>query len=180
MRDAERHLDDFWRVVDEYYSQKLGKTVHGFLSDLKVLTPRGLELTPEWIDDTPKPEITASTVVAAFSELNIAEQAPEPETTPVKVKVKTRGTVPPAVEAVVELVVPLPQPVPETITVNKRAHKVFTSIFYDPTAEVPAGEISWTEFLYALSSVGFAIEKQQGSAWLCKTVHHCPRTSSFQ
>jgi hypothetical protein len=161
MRDAERHLDEFWRVVDEHYSQKLGKTIHGFLSDLKVLTPRELERTPEWIDNTPKPEITPSTVAAAFSELNIEEQAPEPQTTPVKVKVKTRGTVPPAVDAVAELVFPLPQPGPETIIVNKRAHKVFTSIFYDPTAEIPAGEIPWTEFLYALSSVGFAIENSK-------------------
>jgi hypothetical protein len=98
--------------------------------------------------------------------LTIEEQTREPETTPVKVKVKTRGTVQPTLDAVAELVVPLPQPAPETITVNERAQKVFTSFFYDPTAEVPAGEIPWTEFLYALSSVGFAIEKQQGSAGL--------------
>jgi hypothetical protein len=39
MRDAERHLDDFWRVVDEHYSQKLGKTIHGFLSDLRSSDP---------------------------------------------------------------------------------------------------------------------------------------------
>jgi hypothetical protein len=60
-------------------NQKLGKTIHGFLSDLKVLKPRELERTAEWIDDTPKPEITPPSLSAAFSQLNIEEQTPTAE-----------------------------------------------------------------------------------------------------
>jgi hypothetical protein len=168
MREAERNLDEFWSVVDQHYVENLKQPLHGYLqAKLGIPMQREIERTPEWIEPTlpSKPNSTQSTTTDTFSDLNIAEQSPVLDTTPVKVKVKTRSAQPEVNTAIPDVVIPSPPPCP-TITVNKRAHKVFTSIFYAPSAETPPGEIPWTEFLYALSSAGFAIEKQHGSAWL--------------
>lgn len=53
-----------------------------------------------------------------------------------------------------------------TFELNKRAYKIFSMLFHISSAnEHPTGEISWTEFLYAMQAVGFAPEKLYGSSW---------------
>lgn len=53
------------------------------------------------------------------------------------------------------------------ITVNKRAYKVFATLFHMPSAleHHKRGELPWTEFLYAMHSIGFSPEKLYGSSW---------------
>lgn len=167
MREAEMHLDEFWRVIDAHYVETLGEPLHSYMLKLGLMTVREIERTPEWIEPTVvvKPENNVPAITVAFSDLNI-EEHPVPDAPPVKVKVKTRGSPHGEIDVVAELIIPAPPPPTETITVNKRAYKVFSSIFCVPSAAVLPGEILWTEFLYALSSAGFAIEKQHGSAWL--------------
>lgn len=50
------------------------------------------------------------------------------------------------------------------ITVNKRAYKVFSTLFHVPSAneQHKQGEVAWTEFVYAMLSVGFSPEKLYG------------------
>ena len=45
MRKAESALDTFWLVVDEFYREKTGKTLHELFVD--ELTPHQLRRTPE-------------------------------------------------------------------------------------------------------------------------------------
>jgi hypothetical protein len=108
--------------------------------------------------------------VDKFSILDIEERtqrtiATATETS-IKTKVKTRGQ--PTKMAIEGAVLPEPvnAPVPATRTVSKRAHKLFSLLFYNPLHGVPPGQVPWSEFLHALSNIGYAIEKQYGSAWL--------------
>jgi hypothetical protein len=167
MREAERNLDTFWQTVNDHYIERTGKTYQEHMESK--LTPRVLERTPEWTQQTPprQPEKIISTDALAdnFSILDIDARPTTIEIAFPKIKVKTRG---PATELPiqdVDLSTVAPQSYP-IITVSKRAHKVFSSIFYNPMHESPPGEIPWVDFLHALSSAGFAVEKLYGSAWI--------------
>lgn len=72
--------------------------------------------------------------------------------------------------ATVEEVVQPPEPAPRdraepTFAVGKRAFKVFSALFYSPNTQDPPGEIPWIDFLSAMSSVNFAVQKLYGSVW---------------
>jgi hypothetical protein len=53
------------------------------------------------------------------------------------------------------------------IKVNKRAFKVFSTMFHVPSAteQQNTGEVAWTEFLYSMKTIGFSVEKLYGSSW---------------
>lgn len=53
------------------------------------------------------------------------------------------------------------------IKVNKRAFKVFSTMFHVPSAteQQSTGEVAWTEFLYSMKTIGFSVEKLYGSSW---------------
>jgi hypothetical protein len=57
-----------------------------------------------------------------------------------------------------------------SLTVDKRAYKVFNALFRSPNSPDQPGEIPWPDFLHAMVSVGFNAEKLQGSSW-----HFTPR-----
>jgi len=169
MREAESHLDEFWRHIDEHFVKRTGKTMHEICSDL--LTPRTLERTPEWIEPAvpsiPEKSSPAAVLTDTFSTLNIDDRVAQDDTaTPIKVKVKTRGSAVVPDDIAPEDAPPVPVPPVPTITVSSRAYKVFRVLFYNPLHDIPPGEIPWSEFLYALSSIGFGVQKQNGSAWL--------------
>ncbi|KAK3620988.1 hypothetical protein LTR56_023069 [Elasticomyces elasticus] len=52
-----------------------------------------------------------------------------------------------------------------TIVVDARALEVFRTLFYTPSISAVPGELAWTEFLHAMDSAGFLIEKFYGSVW---------------
>ncbi|KAI0602231.1 hypothetical protein F4775DRAFT_229365 [Biscogniauxia sp. FL1348] len=56
---------------------------------------------------------------------------------------------------------------PSVFTVNKRAYQVFTAMFAASTGQdaQAVGEIAWTDFMYAMTSIGFTAERRQGSSW---------------
>ena len=169
MRQAEWHLDEFWRHVDEHYMQQTGKTMHDILSG--ILSPRTLERTPEWIEPAvpaiPEKSSSAAVLKDTFSTLSLEGRIPQTDkAAPIKVKIKTRGTATAPDDMAPEDAPPAPVSPLSTITVSRRAYKVFYELFYNPMHDLPPGEIPWSEFLYALSSIGFAVQKQNGSAWL--------------
>ena len=53
------------------------------------------------------------------------------------------------------------------IKVNKRAFKVFATMFHVPSAneQQNTGEVAWSEFLYSMKMIGFSVEKLYGSSW---------------
>ena len=166
-REAERNLDIFWQTVDGHYSRILGKPLHEFLSG--ILVSRELERTPEWVEPSPspRPEKPASTdtITDGFATFFL-EDRPRETPQPIKSKIKTRGQATERPDEIIPIEEPQNLPLP-TIAVTRRAHKVFSAILPERSAldSIP-GEIPWTEFLHALSSAGFAIQKQYGSAWL--------------
>jgi hypothetical protein len=136
-----------------------------------------LQRTPEWVEPMkePKPEISAADIGTLAKPLSMLhfqlEQSTEgtvnEEKLPApKAKVKTRGVAQP-VEAVPEPELlnrhkPDAQP---TFAVDKRALKVFKTIFFTPSTSSQLGEIAWGDFLHAMSSIGFMAKKLYGSAW---------------
>ncbi|KAK7185160.1 hypothetical protein PSPO01_08677 [Paraphaeosphaeria sporulosa] len=60
--------------------------------------------------------------------------------------------------------VPEPANPTEFITIDRRTHQIVESLFFSPLNEKPPGEVPWSEFLRAMSKIGFAV-KLGGSAW---------------
>jgi hypothetical protein len=58
-----------------------------------------------------------------------------------------------------------PVPPPRTFAVDDRALKTFRMLFFIPSTTNTPGEVSWTDFLHAMISVGFSATKMYGSAW---------------
>jgi hypothetical protein len=171
MRDTENQLDQFWKAVDDHFERKTGMTLHQLLSSL--LIPQTLQRTPEWVEPIPASSQPAAPTDSGLSEnfsiLDIQERTERTLRTdvalPTNTKLKTRG---PAISKneIPPVNVPSEPLSPLTIAVSKRARKVFSVLFHNPEFETPPGEILWSEFLHALSSAGFAVEKQYGSAWM--------------
>ena len=55
---------------------------------------------------------------------------------------------------------------------------MFSTIFHTENQEL-LGEVPWTEFLHGMSSAGFSIEKQYGSAWLFTPPDPTQRSITF-
>lgn len=83
-------------------------------------------------------------------------------------KPKTRGSAKPSIlQATTEIEeVPTAADWRPKFKVSKRGFKIFSTLFYTPSAADAPGEIPWSEFLSAMASVGFSLKKLDGSAWL--------------
>jgi len=60
---------------------------------------------------------------------------------------------------------PLEEAEPQIYKVDKPAFKVFQMLFYTPSTSHHPGEVPYTDFIHALRSVGFGVEKMYGSVW---------------
>jgi hypothetical protein len=56
-------------------------------------------------------------------------------------------------------------PQKSTFTVDKRAKKTFSALFYTPSLNDTPGDTTWTDFLHAMLSIGFVVEKLYASIW---------------
>ncbi|KAK6005394.1 hypothetical protein QM012_007036 [Aureobasidium pullulans] len=52
-----------------------------------------------------------------------------------------------------------------TFIVDKRSKKTFAAIFYTPSSNDTPGDTTWTDFVHALLSIDFVVEKLFGSVW---------------
>jgi hypothetical protein len=172
MRAAEERLRKIWFVV--IYDMKETKMLPIELA--KFFISRKLSSTPEWVEpqcssalplhdsqklaDSPQSSIRAQTTDTG-SKRNF--EAPV-----VKTKEKTKGIVSTneaeydAQAQISEPTVAKPDPV---FHVDKRALKVFRVLFYTPCAHAQPGEISWKDFLHAMTSIGFSAAHLFGSIW---------------
>ncbi|KAK5989973.1 hypothetical protein PT974_08236 [Cladobotryum mycophilum] len=71
----------------------------------------------------------------------------------------------PAIDAIVAKSAPKYDPPPSICVVDTRALKVFRTLFFNAAVTSTPGEISWNDFLHAMTSTGFAAEKRYGSVW---------------
>lgn len=176
MRRAEQNLDEFWASADKFLVNKAGMSQHHALRHL-LSDNRILHRTPEWVDHpevasqgtvTRSPEDLCKPLSQLFFELEQRTQSTLiPEKEPIrKSKVKTRGIA----QGVEETTDAVPEAahavdVEPTFAVDRRAFKVFSTVFHVPSRTSQPGEIAWSDFLHAMSSVRFAIEKLYGSVW---------------
>ncbi|KAJ9661038.1 hypothetical protein H2198_002197 [Neophaeococcomyces mojaviensis] len=171
---AERNLDVFWDKVDPITSRSRGFKE---LAVGKLLgQERILRRTTQWIEPA-KQEGPAfeqiDELCKPLSELyyNIEKRTGHKqercETPKQKQKVKTRGT------STVDATTAASEPTVVQDTINtlptfaldSRALKVFHTLFYTPSLTATPGEVSWTDFIHALTSTGFSSEKLYGSVW---------------
>ncbi len=164
---AEQALDNFWQLANEKFRRYTGTTPIALVEHL--IGDRPLQRTSPWVEPS-KLDLKSSLeseafsvhfhdatkqITGSFDKLSVSSKA----------KTKTRGA------AAVENEVPIPtvaKPAtssPSRIKVDKRALKVFRTLFHSPDNPDQPGEVSWKNFLHALVSAGFAAEKLQGSAW---------------
>jgi hypothetical protein len=176
LRREEQNLDEFWRAVDEivdFNCNRLeGTAVRSLLSENRML-----QRTPEWVDNATvtrkqsqrnDASTSVESLVRPLSTLYFSgETAPKQKVaTTAKVKTKTKG------EAKDAILTPVPhenvdnkaEPMP--IRVDSRALKLFRALFFNPGVTSTPGEVSWQDFIYAMTSTGiFSAEKLYGSAW---------------
>ncbi|QSZ29250.1 hypothetical protein DSL72_003762 [Monilinia vaccinii-corymbosi] len=172
MRKAEHNLDEFWEKVDGVYRKNTGVTLTQAVQHI-CTAARPLERTPEWVEPIKEPKKKPppkngheelSPVPRFDSDENTKFIAPQPKSKP-----KTRGTAnptdpPPPAPSAPPVVASTPDPQP-TFKLKARALKVFKVLFWQPSLNDLPGEVSWADFLYAMTSTGFAAEKQYGSVW---------------
>lgn len=162
MRKAEYYLDVFWQKIDEVYRRNTGETLTQAVQHICTAV-RALERTPEWVEPVKEPEMKSqdrtgrdelSSIPRFDSDDTTKFVAPQP-----KSKHKTHGTAvttePPTSAAPVASTADS-QP---TFKLKARAVKVFKVLFWQPSQNDLPGEIPWADFLYAMTSMGFAAEK---------------------
>ncbi|KAI0449642.1 hypothetical protein F5B21DRAFT_493527 [Xylaria acuta] len=174
LRRAEQNLDEFWAAVD--------RVVHAKCGELAGPTHRRvMRRTPEWVE--PATTNTNSSREAVLdpdladlykplSTIYIGESAADktPTTTPTtKTKMKTHVSLQPvdSLPVIVPDEKPREEPAaPVCIPVDGRSFKVFRTLFFNPAVTSSPGEISWNDFLHAMTSTGFFMaEKMYGSVW---------------
>ncbi|KAG0303484.1 hypothetical protein BGZ98_006591 [Dissophora globulifera] len=179
MQKAERNLDAFWGKLDQIMLKTVNNSRDGLWTCL-LSSDRTLQRTPDWVEPPPKSSakdgkkgVTADDILQdlEFRSESTAEKN-EPKQ-PQKGKVKTRGAAAAADTSLAKALAqdlkiadtPSKVDVQPTFMLDKRALKVFSTLFYQPSANAQPGEIPWTDFLYAMAATGFGIEKLYGSVW---------------
>ncbi|SPJ78235.1 uncharacterized protein FTOL_06624 [Fusarium torulosum] len=181
LRQAEANLDMFWSMVDNVTKARVTKFEGTALYHL-LSQPRILRRTAEWVEPAKKSERVEPSLDKDIWALNRpmsnlflgqSEQMGQSSTSRSarsKNKVKTKGEASQTSNDTVEA-----QPVnasnPEkadnkpTFAVDARVLKVFRTIFFNPEVTSTPGSVPWHDFLYAMASTGFQIEKLYGSVW---------------
>lgn len=170
MRLAEKNLDDFWRAVDAYMPVTRGMTQENAVYVMLSRLSKTIQRTPEWVEPQKQPsKLKAPEISPAEIRTELVyrtEKTTEPATqAQPKTKVKSRGEptksaniVEPELNAKIDDAQPL-------FKVDKRAFKVFSTLFFQPSQSSQPGEIPWNDFLHAMASTAFAVEKLYGSVW---------------
>lgn len=164
MIQAEQNLDFFWEQFDSFWKKLHRTTVE---KSMMHLAPRHrgqpLQRTHPWIE--PGKELKQqSPQVETRNTLWPTESSQKAAPAPVKSKQKTKGI---ATKSGHENpVLPVTQPDEQPVfRVDKRALKVFNTLFFTANQSSQPGEVPWRDFLYAMTSTGFAAQKLYGSIW---------------
>lgn len=181
LRQSEANLDAFWAKIDKLVHSKAGDLTGTAVGRL-LSQSRIMQRTPPWMEPSKGPskaelvsknEQDVRKLYQPLSTLyfGLAPDEPDvPNRTLAKTKKKTRGTakvldITATADSHNALEDPNPHDPQPTISVNARALKVFRTLFFNPSPTATPGEVSWTDFLYAMTSTGFSAEKLYGSVW---------------
>jgi hypothetical protein len=169
---AESNLNAFWGEVD-LLLKKHADGLKGSSTARLLASERNLRRTAPWIE--PTKSNTSNTapddLVQPLSRLYFglgtsASTAEKYKPIQTKIKVKTRGE-PSSTSTSAEPVTDdesAPK-VKQTFDADARALKVFKHLFYTPSLTATPGEVPWKDFLHAMASTGFKIEKLSGAIW---------------
>ncbi|KAH8804452.1 hypothetical protein F5884DRAFT_796055 [Xylogone sp. PMI_703] len=178
LRKAEENLDTFWAQVDRVIYAKAGR-LDGTAVRQLLSQPRTLSRTQEWIEPTkttttektPSADIYLDSKPLSSFYFNLASQrdeVPLARSLPPKNKAKTRGRANPTLKSAADdnqLLQENPADPQPSFHVDARALKVFRALFFNPTMTTRPGEVPWSDFLHAMSSTGFVVQKLYGSVW---------------
>ncbi|KAK4542981.1 hypothetical protein LTR36_005979 [Oleoguttula mirabilis] len=186
MQAAERNLDAFWAAVDQNLQARVGKDLDGTAVRRVLAQPRSMARTGDWVDPAPvvgqgtRADGQVEVVTKPLSELYFDLERRTEATVGsgrsaggggkgAAGKTKTRRAVTePTDQAARGQEEAPPSALPDrqpTFTVDARALKVFRTLFHTPSVSATPGEVVWTDFLHAMASAGFLIEKLYGSVW---------------
>lgn len=172
MISAEESLDAFWKTMDSAIQSKSSTSFDKTQVRKLLSQERSVQRTAPWVEptkiekNTPDPEELIRPLSEIYFDLErrtertLDRSARKSVTT----KQKTKGT--PALAIEDEQCPPGDEPDKQpTFSVDARALKVFRTLFYTPSVSATPGEVPWHDFLHAIASVGFLIEKLYGSVW---------------
>ncbi|KAF2000517.1 hypothetical protein P154DRAFT_434676 [Amniculicola lignicola CBS 123094] len=172
MRAAEAALDTFWETVDARYLQMAGKTPYQVVSH--TLGPVRLPYrTPPWVEPVRKPLSKPLAQQSIHQPLLISQHDPTKQITghfdrlsfaKDKSKAREKGTSELAIAELTPETIPITDEQP-TFHLDRRAYKVFKTLFHQPSSTDTPSEIQWVDFLHAMVATAFSAEKLQGSAW---------------
>ncbi|GIJ99507.1 hypothetical protein Aspvir_001639 [Aspergillus viridinutans] len=171
MRSAERNLDTFWRAVDSIVPVTRGMTRRNAVYKVLTRVSGSLQRTPAWVEPEKQPakvkNLEKSLADLQFELVQRTEKTIEPAPAhPPKKKVKSQGK-PSVSDKTVERELPAENwyDVQPTFKVDKRSLKVFSTLFFQPSQTAQPGEIPWNDFLHAMDTTAFTVEKLYGSVW---------------
>jgi hypothetical protein len=171
---AETALDAFWKAANAHWIRYVGTTPTALVKH--IIGDRALHRTLPWIKllnscltSVSQPE-TSMMMHSSFGHSHdISKQVTgnfKKLAVTVKEKKKTRRQAAGDEEDTAAMSNKKgTSPTAPTFPVDKRAQKVFNSLFHSPDSPNQPGEVAWPDFLHAMVKAGFGAEKLQGSAW---------------
>ncbi|KAH7064346.1 hypothetical protein BKA63DRAFT_586258 [Paraphoma chrysanthemicola] len=174
MRSAEAALDAFWKAANAHWLVHAGASPTLLVQH--IIGDRVLHRTPPWVNPkatprcgTPNGNIADTSILFFGFDHDVSKQITgnfSKLSVSTKEKKKTRGLLANEGAVVKDSVVATNIPSSgRSVAIDKRALKVFKSLFHSPHSPDQPGEISWPDFLHAMVKAGFGAEKLQGSAW---------------
>ncbi|KAL8735790.1 MAG: hypothetical protein Q9166_000654 [cf. Caloplaca sp. 2 TL-2023] len=165
MRQAEAKLDTFWEQVDKKKLMSCtGKTLLQWMGNR--LTTRNIYRTQPWQPDTEK-------VIGSAPPKIIFQPFPDSSSTTIKElvpelrkKSKTKGQTSLTTEPTQPATVPqdTKQTIP-TFSLPNKVYKTMSAFFPTSTQDRTSRKIPWKDFLHAMYSLRFQIQKRHGSEW---------------
>jgi hypothetical protein len=174
MRAAETALDAFWEAANRHWLRYVGTTPAALVKH--IMGERALQRTPSWIEPNYNPNFVGTEDTMLSSSVPFFGHSHDIDrqvtgsfkklAMPMKEKKKTRGQADDKQQSITySKAASGNTSLKSIIAVDKRAFKVFNTLFHSPDSLDQPGEIKWPNFLHAMVKAGFSAQKLQGSAW---------------
>ncbi|KAL8688951.1 MAG: hypothetical protein Q9224_004760 [Gallowayella concinna] len=177
MRRAEAKLDIFWEQVDKKMMNHTRKTLLEWMGDR--IAVRDLHRTQPWEPEAPKPVRPApETIFQPFP--MPAPSSTERLPTELRIKAKRRGepsTAFPvasstAIDSSIDSQAGCPtgawdntEPSHPSFTLSSKVYKIMSAFFPTSAQDRTSRKIVWKDFLHAMFTLDFHIQKRHGSEW---------------
>ncbi|KAL8938608.1 MAG: hypothetical protein Q9216_003801 [Gyalolechia sp. 2 TL-2023] len=170
MRRAEAKLDAFWEQVDKKFVPQTGQTIVSWMGHR--LNAREIYRTEPWHPVEQK-AVHLSTSVSPYQPIvDSTPSAVERYSTELRKKPKTRGQTDPSRSTFTTEPTATAATVSQTSEPPRQIFSLPSKVFRTMTAFYPASiedrtgrKVVWKDFLHAMYTLSFRVEKRQGSEW---------------